>query len=503
VIVQAHTLGKFRLVALLGKGGMSDVFLAATDEQLVDFTKLVVIKKLREEFSQDADFVMMFLDEARIAARLNHPNVIQTLDVGQAGEDYFLAMEYLDGQPVSRILRSTSFGVPLGMHLSIIAEALGGLHYAHDLKDYDGSQLNMVHRDVTPHNIFVTYTGQVKVMDFGIAKAAGRAAETRVGVVKGKVAYMAPEQILLQPVDRRADVYAAGVILYEAATRARMWEGVTQQELLTRLVHGECPRSPKLKRPDVHEELDRICQKALSFDPADRYPTAAALQEDLENFVAEHEKRPSPRQLGAFISERFSSQQEHARRVIQEQLTQLMNSRRSIITIDSDGEESGPGEDSTSAGPPPRSSQDDGNSGPRSQDTPSALLGHDALLTDDTKLSGLPSRSRRLSVLYVVAGIALAVLVGALGYSGTSSRAGASDVAAPSDITLTLRATPLEAHFRVDDGAPLDNPFIARMPRDERLHRIRVEATGFVGETEETRFDQDVSFRFSLAPLKK
>jgi eukaryotic-like serine/threonine-protein kinase len=172
---------------------MSDVFLA-TDEHHVDF-------------------VMMLLDEARIAARLNHPNVIQTLDVGQEGDDYFLAMEYLDGQPVSRVLSSTSFGLPLGMHLSLIAEALGGLHYAHELKDYDGSPLHMVHRDVTPHNIFVTYTGQVKVMDFGIAKAAGRAAETRVGVVKGKVAYMAPEQILLQPVDRRADVYAAGVIL--------------------------------------------------------------------------------------------------------------------------------------------------------------------------------------------------------------------------------------------------------------------------------------------------
>ncbi len=506
------SLGKFRLVALLGRGGMSDVFLAATDEEHVDFTKLVVIKKLREEFAQDAEFVMMFLDEARIAARLNHPNVIQTMEVGQTTDDYFLAMEYLDGQPLSRILSATSFGLPLGMHLSIVADALNGLHYAHELKDYDGTPLNVVHRDVTPHNVFVTYEGQVKVVDFGIAKAAGRAAETRVGVIKGKVGYMAPEQISLHPVDRRTDVYAVGVVLYEAATRKRMWEGVRQEDILSRVVHGDHPRSPRAKRPDVHPELDRIVQKALAFDPNDRYPTAAALQEDLEAFISEHEKRPSPRQLGSVVAARFGEHQEHARKVIKQQLTEILNSRRSIVTIEVDDVLEDAPQSSESS---PRSN-DLYDPVPRSQQTPSALLrsptsdsnprpsARPSNSPTETRLSPRPGASRRrLYELGAIGLIALAVMITAIVSTTRTGATAAANPGVPSEITLTLRATPLEAHFRVDDGPPLDNPYIARIPRDSKVHHIAIEAPGFVAETEETRFEQDVSFRFALAPRAK
>src|SRR6185437_1077783 len=191
----ANTLGKYRLIAELGHGGMAEVYLAVVRGP-AGFNKLVVIKQIRPQLAEDPEFLGMFLDEARLAARLSHPNVVQTNEVGQEGNRYFIAMEYLEGQPLNRILHrlQKSGGLPLGLHIKILSDVLAGLHHAHELADYDGTALEVVHRDVTPHNVFVTYEGQVKVVDFGIAKAAGRAGETRHGVIKGKAPYMAPEQ---------------------------------------------------------------------------------------------------------------------------------------------------------------------------------------------------------------------------------------------------------------------------------------------------------------------
>jgi eukaryotic-like serine/threonine-protein kinase len=479
---------------------MSDVYLAATDDRKVDFTKLVVIKKLREEYVEDSEFVTMFLDEARIAARLNHPNVIQTLEVGQENEDYFLAMEYLDGQPFSRILTRSAFGMPLGMHLSVIADALNGLHYAHELKEYDGTTLNVVHRDVTPHNIFVTYTGQVKVMDFGIAKAAGRIAETRVGMIKGKVAYMAPEQVSLRPVDRRTDVFAAGVAIYEAATRERMWKGLPEQEVLKRLIGGKHPTSPRAKRPEVNEALDKICQRALAFDPEARYPTAAALQEDLEAYTAEHETRPTPRQLGDFVSKLFSEQQEQIRKVIQAQLTDLLDSRRSMVKIEVDYEDAELGQFSGRESVP--ASQVTPSQVTPSQVTPSAVIQSEPPLVTATRMSmgTRPQPSKRQVALAAAALVALGVLASSAWRTVTQADGPAMRTGSADDVTLTLRATPKEAHFTIDEGPSLENPCTGWVPRDTKAHRIRAEAPGFVGETQETHFDRDVSIRFALGP---
>jgi eukaryotic-like serine/threonine-protein kinase len=473
---------------------MSDVYLAATDEQHVDFTKLVVLKKLREEYAQDGEFVTMFLDEARIAARLNHPNVIQTLEVGQVDEEYYLAMEYLEGQPFSRIISASAYGMPLGMHLSIISEALNGLHYAHELKDYDGTPLNMVHRDVTPHNVFVTYTGQVKVMDFGIAKAAGRIAETRFGVIKGKVGYMAPEQVALRSLDRRADIFAAGVAVYEAATRRRMWGKTPQSEVLKQLLRGEHPGSPKLRKSDVHEELDRICGKALAYDPEQRYPTALAFQEDLDAFIEDHERRPSPRQLGAFVASQFSQQQERARSVIESQLKDLVSSRRTVVMIDIDGDDADQAPFSGESAPRPLPPSD---SGPRSK-TPSALIEDSFLKTTHTKLSEGITRRRpwRLPALIGI-GIAALIVIG-VGASGALTTSAPVASQPKPDVTLILRATPMDARFKIDDGPPLDNPYVGRVSSDDKIHIVRVEAPGYVGETEDVRFDRDVSMRFAL-----
>jgi len=213
----ANVLGKYRLIAELGHGGMAEVFLAVAQGP-AGFNKLTVIKQIRPQLADDPEFLSMFLDEARLAARLNHPQIVQTNEVGHEANRYFIAMEYLEGQPLNRVVnRVGRERFPLAMHIGLLADTLAGLHYAHDLTDYDGTPLEVVHRDVTPHNIFITYEGQVKVVDFGIAKAMNSSSETKTGVLKGKVAYMAPEQARGEKVDRRADVFSVGVMLWEAA----------------------------------------------------------------------------------------------------------------------------------------------------------------------------------------------------------------------------------------------------------------------------------------------
>lgn len=326
------TFGKFRLIAELGHGGMADVFLAVIAGPAGSgFRKLTVIKRLRANLAEDPDFISMLVDEARIAARLNHPNVVQTNEVGQVGDHYFMAMEYLDGQPLHRIqYRSAQAraagregGFSEALSLVTLVDTLSGLAHAHDAVDYNGSPLQIVHRDVTPHNIFVTYEGQVKVVDFGIAKAAGRASETRQGVIKGKIRYMAPEQALGAPIDRRADIFSVGVMLWEAAAGRRLWDKMDDIAILTRLASGEMP-SLRDVRPDVPEALVKMCDRALALEPADRYPTAEAFRSDLEQYLAETGALvDARRRLGPAVATLFADKRAEMRVIVERQLAAL------------------------------------------------------------------------------------------------------------------------------------------------------------------------------------
>jgi len=263
---------------------MADVFLAALSGPAgMGFSKLVVVKRLRPNLAEDPEFISMLIDEARVAARLNHPNVVQTTEVGSVDEHYFVAMEFLEGQALHRILhRAAKAGrtLPRHLHYRVLVDSLSGLHHAHELVDYDGTPLHVVHRDVTPQNVFVTYQGQVKIVDFGIAKAEGRISQTRSGIVKGKVAYMAPEQAGCLDIDRRADVFSVGVMLWEASTGTRMWKGIQEAEIMQRLCVGKIPSSPRALNPDLPDELDRICRRALAYKPDERYATAAAISSE-------------------------------------------------------------------------------------------------------------------------------------------------------------------------------------------------------------------------------
>ena len=279
-------------------------------------TKLVVVKELHDHLAADAECRAMFLDEARLAARLNHPNVVQTFEivdhVGASAADGLagacaLVMEYLEGQPLNRF-RSRLKDDPrsLAIYLNVLIEALSGIDYAHTLADYQGAPLNIVHRDISPHNVFVTYAGEVKVLDFGIAKANdASSAPTQSGTVKGKLAYMAPEQARGDRVDARADVFACGVMLWEAAVGRRLWAGMNEAAIMYKLTQEHIP-APRDERPEVPERLDAICRRALAQDPEQRYPSAAALRDDLEAFVATLPDR-RPRGARSATSSRASS----------------------------------------------------------------------------------------------------------------------------------------------------------------------------------------------------
>ena len=501
-VIQAETiqplLGAYRLVGKLGQGGMCDVLLAAKNTDRIDFTKLVVIKKLREEFTSESEFVTMFLDEVRLAARLNHPNVVQTLEVGVEGSNYFLVMEYLDGQSLNRIFPQMR-EMPLGMRLTILSDMLSGIHYAHELKDYDGSPLHIVHRDLTPHNVFVTYDGHVKVVDFGIAKSVGREAETETGVFKGKVRYMAPEQVMaVRDIDRRADVFSAGVMLCEAATRSRFWGDVDSTMLLQQLLNGTLPPSPRERDPEISVELDAICRKAIALERDDRYATAAELQEALDEYIAKREKRASPREIATAVSSHFADDRKRARQIIQEQLGGVASTKRpspkerisGIVDIDlSSGQSISHSESSLI---PTLTAM--------AASTDKSDAGTEAHTKADVVAAPAQRKSsrRRLGVMMVTA-LAAALSAAAVGLWVVGRVLGFTPAAiAPSQVTLTLRATPLEATFQLDEGTPLENPYIARVPCDHLVHTVRASAPGYEAKTESVRLDNDRAVRFAL-----
>lgn len=275
---------RYQRLIPLGSGGMANVHLALALGQ-GGFKRLVVVKSVRDELVADPAMREMFLAEARLSARLNHPNVVQVSEVVESPDGgVMLVMEYLDGLPLSGVYRSLGDSFTLPMRLRVLCEVLAGLQYAHDLADYHGNPLGIVHRDVSPQNVFITYDARVKLLDFGIAKVAVSEDKTRTGVIKGRIAYMPFEQVTGKGVDRRADVYAIGCLLWEAAASQRMWGQLTEPQLVRELVRGNIPRLSEHVQVDA--ELERIVTRATAPLPQDRYEGAEALRRDLERYLS-------------------------------------------------------------------------------------------------------------------------------------------------------------------------------------------------------------------------
>jgi phosphate transport system substrate-binding protein len=330
--MKLEPIGDYRIVARLGRGGMADVFLAVRGG-LVRFSKLAVLKRVRTDLLDDpaADsYKRLLLDEACIAARLYHPNIVQTFEVGEHDGQPFFAMEYLEGQPVSQVLmraQRRGIEIPVELSLRVVADMLAALDYAHRLCDYDGTELGIVHRDISPQNIFWTYAGEVKLVDFGVAKFAF-ANQTEAGVLKGKLGYMAPEQARGLPVDPRADVFSAGVVLWELVTGLRMLSRKTPAAQLQALLFEPLPALSSVL-PAVDSAIARICDRALERDPARRYPCADAMRADLERVLGE--RGPHRDDLASFIGPMFADDREQITTQIRAALSGTAGS--SLITL--------------------------------------------------------------------------------------------------------------------------------------------------------------------------
>lgn len=266
---------------------MAEVHLANAGPPLGS-PKLVVVKRMHQQHVDDAATVRMFLDEARLALCLSHPNIVRTERLGMFDGRHGIVMEFLEGQPFHHVIKrayETEASLSLDVIVQIAIAALDGLHYAHELKDVVGNALGVVHRDVSPQNLLISYAGAVKLLDFGIAKNAMQDGRTRTGLLKGKVSYMAPEQARGDELDRRADLWSLGVVLWEAVTGTRLFRGANEAATLN-LTLSEDVTPPSKHRADLPHELEVILMRALKRDPSERYPTAAAMRDDLEAWLS-------------------------------------------------------------------------------------------------------------------------------------------------------------------------------------------------------------------------
>ncbi|MBM7112190.1 protein kinase domain-containing protein [Archangium primigenium] len=280
-------LGKYELVRKLATGGMAEVFLAKAAGPM-GFEKTLVLKRILPHLAEEPAFVDMFLAEAKLAARLTHSRIAQIFDFGESEGAYFLAMEYIDGPTLRTLIkRAASHGLvaPATVCARLMSDACDGLAFAHGFIDPDTQQpLGLIHRDISPDNILLSRQGEVKVVDFGIAKATGQSARTETGALKGKLPYMAPEQVRSKPLDQRADVYALGVVLYELLTARKPFVAPTDAELMQAILHQQ-PVPVTQLRPDLPEAMGEILDLALAKDREQRYPDCASFQADLEDFI--------------------------------------------------------------------------------------------------------------------------------------------------------------------------------------------------------------------------
>ncbi|MBS2033080.1 MAG: serine/threonine protein kinase [Deltaproteobacteria bacterium] len=313
----SEAFGRYQLLKKLATGGMAEIWLAR-QQGMEGFSKLLVIKRILPHLAENEEFINMFLDEARIAARLNHANVVQIFDLGAQGEHYFIAMEYLHGEDARRVWRQAerqSKPLPIALACRIVMDACAGLDYAHKKTDDAGKPLNIVHRDVSPQNIIVTFEGSVKVVDFGIAKAADQSSVTKSGVVKGKYSYMSPEQASgARNIDHRTDQFALGIVLYELVTGERLFKRGSDLETL-RAVEKCQVMPPSQVNSRVPLTLDAVILRALQKDPDQRYKDCQAMQLALEDWLLQNRLPNSSAQLASFLAEIYSERLEEERKL--------------------------------------------------------------------------------------------------------------------------------------------------------------------------------------------
>jgi eukaryotic-like serine/threonine-protein kinase len=470
-------MGKYRAFLELGQGGTAIVYLGVS-RGLGGFNKLVVLKMLKRALAKEPEFREMFLSEARLSARLSHPNIVQVYEVTERDNAPIIVMEYLEGKPLSDLRAERRGAVPLDIQLRVLADGLLGLHYSHELKDFDGRLLGLVHRDFTPHNLFVTYDGQAKVLDFGIAKLSGSLVETQTGVIKGKLRYMPPEQLLGDRVDRRTDLFAAGVIMWEAITGKRMWSDVSEATILKRVSSGEIP-SPLSANPDVPPALAEICMKALAPNADDRYATAADFRAALEEWLRLSGSSVSTSEVSEYMTSTFAEFRQATRSVVEQHLsaTRLSSSQdeSDVIAIDV---------------------PNGGLEQPVAREVSRSVKGTRSGVTDVS--NALRPRSGR-NVWLAALGAVLLGLAAYLFFART--KAELPPPPAMATVEVSIAASPTTATLTLDGERLPGNPSNGRFPRDAKQHSLLIEAEGYVSQTLSLQLNDNRSVAVTLVAL--
>ncbi len=301
-----QTYGRYQLVRTLAVGGMGEVWLAR-QKGPVGFEKLVVVKRLLPHLSAEQEFINMFFDEARIAALLNHPNIAQIYDLGEVSGEYYIAMEYVHGQNLRVVAQQAldlKGGMPLALKCRVLADAAAALDFAHRAKSPSGQPLGLIHRDVSPQNIILGFSGAVKLIDFGVAKAAGKLAKTATGVIKGKYAYMSPEQAKGEDLDLRSDIFGLGIVFYEILASQRLFKRDNDTDTLKAVVYEKIP-PPSSQAKGIPKAVDAIVMKALERNRDDRFQTAGEMQLALEEFLVRQRLPATPAHLAAYMRDLF------------------------------------------------------------------------------------------------------------------------------------------------------------------------------------------------------
>ncbi len=301
-----QTYGRYQLLRKLAVGGMGEVWLAR-QKGPVGFEKLVVVKRLLPHLTEEQEFINMFFDEARIAALLNHPNIAQIYDLGEVSGEYYIAMEYVHGQNLRVVAQQAldlKGGMPLALKCRVLADSAAALDFAHRAKSPSGQPLSLIHRDVSPQNIILGFSGAVKLIDFGVAKAAGKLAKTATGVIKGKYAYMSPEQAKGEDLDARSDIFGLGIVFYEILASQRLFKRDNDTDTLKAVVYEKIA-PPSAHAKGIPKAVDAIVMKALERNRDDRYQTAGEMQLALEEFLVRQRLPATPAHLSAYMRELF------------------------------------------------------------------------------------------------------------------------------------------------------------------------------------------------------
>lgn len=325
---------RYRTLGQLGSGGMADLYLAL-QQGVAGSSRLCVLKRIRKDLAGRADYASMFLEEARISASLNHPNIVQVYEVGGQERDCFLVMEFLRGRSYAHVQRAAG-NEPLDylVALEVLLGTLAGLAHTHQRRDLAGQPMELVHRDISPPNVMITYEGEIKVLDFGVAKAKDSLVQTAAGILKGKVAYMAPEVIAQKPYDARADLYAVGVMLWEATAGRDRWPGMNEMAILAQLARRQTVELPGATPRGLPALADRICARALAPDPAQRHQTAEQLRADLLALCDALGGRVGQHVIKDYMALRFAAERRREAREIDAALQRAQRPSRSAAAVE-------------------------------------------------------------------------------------------------------------------------------------------------------------------------